>query len=355
MNEQKNDTKRYLKPSDRFVPDIERPIEQQEDVTEQLSLFENITLAHIDKNYMANAKVVKVLTDNPMTELAQTRSTVDVGHNITILVEFTLDTGIELSNNHDFTYFDKAVHDAICTRTEAGDQVFTINTIYRTMHNYDSTRNPTGKRREEIMNSIKKMNQIKVKADLREHAKSYLKKDKKYSHLTDDELDALVPRLKIWNEPLIDFRGIEAEIHGVKVEDAIFLKSEPILYTYSKQLNHVQSIPSELLSLDLNMTVDRIAINSLLLKRVEDMKSRIERSKHKQITTAQRTIRFDRIYEAVAKVRGVEVSDLSAKVKRTKRDDVKSILDSYKEKKYIKDYDPRTDNGQAETKVILSI
>lgn len=354
MNEQKNDTKRYLKPSERFVPEITIPAEQAEITIEQLSLFENITLAHIDRNYMANAKVVRVLTDSPIAELAQSRSEVNVGQNITVLIEFNLDAGIELSTNHDFTYFDKAVFDAICTRSEAGDRVFTVNTIYRTMHNYDSSRNPTDIRRKEIMNSIRKMNQIKVNADMTEHVKSYLKKDKNYSHFTDDEIDNMVKNYKVGNEPLIDYRTVEAQIQGAKTE-AIYLVREPFLYTYSKELNHVQSVPSELLNLNINMTVDRIAINSLLIKRIEDMKSRVERSKSKKISTPQRTIRFDRIYEAVAKVRGVEVSDLSSKVKRNKRDDVKIILDSYKEKRYIAGYETGQDGGQAETKVILNI
>lgn len=354
MTERKNDTKDYLKPSERFVPEIKIPNVQEDITVEQLSLFENITLAHIDKNYMANAKVVNELIDRPITELAQVRQSLDVGQNVTVLVELDLEAGIELSSNHDFTYFDKAVFDAICTRSEAGDRTFTINTIYRTMHNYDSSRNPTDIRREEIMNSIRKMNQIKVSADMTDHVKSYLKKDKDYSHLSDDEIDRMVGFYKIGNEPLIDYRTVEAQIQGAKTE-AIYLVREPFLYTYSKQIRHVMSVPSELLNLNLNMTVDRIAINSLLIKRIEKMKNQKEKSKHKQIAKRWRTIRFDGIYEAVAKVRGVEVADLSPKVKRTKRDDVKNILNSYKEKDYIIDYETTSDNRQAETKVILTI
>lgn len=354
MYEQKNDTKRYLKPSDRFVPEIEPTAKHADIGIEQLSLFENITLATIDKNFMANAKVVNQLVDRPITDLATAMNEIGVGNNVTVLVEFDLDAGIELSNNHDFTYYDKAVFDAICTRYEAGDDIFTVNTIYRTMHNYDSTRNPTDIRRDEIMNSIRKMNQIKVSADLTDHVRGYLKKNKDYSHFSDSELDAIVSYFRLGNEPLIDYRTVEAQIQGTKTE-AIYLVREPYLYTYSKQINHVQSVPSELLNLNINMTTDRTAINALLIRRIGDMKSRIERSKLKKIATKQRTIRFDGIYEAVAKVRGVEVADLSEKVKRTKRNDVKAILDSYKDKKYIVDYEVASDNRQAETKVILTL
>ena len=198
------------------------------------------------------------------------------------------------------------------------------------------------------------MNQIKVSADLTDHVRSYLRKDKAYANFTDDEINKLVDHYKVGNEPLIDYRTVDAQIQGAKTE-AIYLVREPFLYTYSKEINHVQSVPSELLNLNINMTVDRTAINNYLMSRIETMKNQKERSKAKKLGAQWRTIRFDRIYEAVAKVRGVEVTDLTPRVKRNKRDDVKSILNSYKEKKYITSYETAKDNGQAETKVILNI
>lgn len=351
MYEQKNDTKRYLKPSDRFVPEIEPTTKHADIGIEQLSLFENITLATIDKNFMTNAYVVNELVDKPITDLATVINALDVGNNVTVLVEFDLDAGIELSSNHDFTYFDKAVFDAICTRSEAGDRVFSINTIYRTMHNYDSTYKPSQKRYNEIMNSIRKMNQIKVSADLTDHVRSYLKKDKDYSHLSDNELNKLVSYYKIGNEPLIDYRTVEAQIQGVETE-AIYLVREPFLYTYSKAINHVQSVPSDLLDLGIDTTIDRIAINNYLMSRIETMKSQKTRSKTKMLHTKQRTIRYERIYEIIAKIKGRE---LTSKMKRTQREATNEILKQYKKKKYIVDFKPTKDNGRADTKVILNI
>lgn len=352
MNEQKNDTKRYLKPSDRFVPEIEPTIKHADIGVEQLSLFENITLAHIDKNYIANAKVVNDLTRLPISKLTAPAE-VDVGQNVTVLVEFDVEAGIELSSNHDFTYFDKAVFDAICTRYEAGDNVFSIRTIYRTMHNYDSSNNPSDARYNEIMNSIRKMNQIKVSADLTNHVRSYMKKSKEYSHLSDDEIDRMVGFYKIGNEPLIDYRTVEAQIQGADTE-AIYLVREPFLYTYSKAIKHVQSIPSELLRLgnDKRTTTDRTAIIQYLISRIETMKSQKERSRKKMLHTTQRTIRYDRIYEIVEKIRGEK---LSYDVKRTKRAEVNEILRQYKDKGYIRKFDVAKDGGRADTKVILHI
>lgn len=352
MNEQKNDTKRYLKPSDRFVPEIEPTIEHADIGAEQLSLFENITLAHIDKNYIANAKVVNDLARLPISKLT-VPAEVDVGQNVTVLVEFDVEAGIELSSNHDFTYFDKAVFDAICTRYEAGDNVFSIRTIYRTMHNYDSSNNPSDVRYNEIMNSIRKMNQIKVSADLTNHVRSYMKKSKEYSHLSDDEIDRMVGFYKIGNEPLIDYRTVEAQIQGADTE-AIYLVREPFLYTYSKAIKHVQSIPSELLRLgnDKRTTTDRTAIIQYLISRIETMKSQKERSRKKMLHTTQRTIRYDRIYEIVEKIRGEK---LSYDVKRTKRAEVNEILRQYKDKGYIRKFDVAKDGGRADTKVILHI
>ena len=352
MNEQKNDTKRYLKPSDRFVPEIEPTMEHAEIDIEQLSLFENITLAHIDKNYIANAKVVNDITRLPISKLTAPAE-VDVGQNVTVLVEFGIEAGIELSSNHDFTYFDKAVFDAICTRYEAGDKVFSIRTIYRTMHNYDSSNNPSDARHNEIMNSIRKMNQIKVSADLTNHVRSYMKKSKEYSHLSDDEIDRMVGFYKIGNEPLIDYRTVEAQIQGAETE-AIYLVREPFLYTYSKAIKHVQSVPSELLNLGskTRTTTDRTAIIHYLISRIETMKSQKERSRKKVLHTTQRTIRYDRIYEIVEKIRGKK---LSSKVKRTKREEVNEILRQYRDRKYIRNFDIKTDGGQADTKVILDI
>lgn len=353
MNEQKNDTKRYLKPSDRFVPEIEPTAKHAVISIEQLSLFKNITLAHINKNYMTNAKVVKVLTDNSITNLTKTQSEVDVGQNVTVLVDFGIEAGIELSSNHDFTYFDKAVFDAICTRYEAGDNVFSIKTIYRTMHNYDSSNNPSDIRYNEIMNSIRKMNQIKVSADLTNHVRSYMKKSKEYSHLSDDEIDRMVGFYEIGNEPLIDYRTVKAQIQGAETE-AIYLVREPFLYTYSKAIKHVQSIPSELLRLgnDKRTTTDRTAIIQYLISRIETMKSQKERSRKKVLHTTQRTIRYDRIYEIVEKIRGEK---LSYDVKKTKRAEVNEILRQYKDKGYIRKFDVAKDGGRADTKVILHI
>ena len=352
MNEQKNDTKRYLKPSDRFVPEIEPTMEHAEIDIEQLSLFENITLAHIDKNYIANAKVVNDLARLPISKLTAPAE-VDVGQNVTVLIEFGVEAGIELSSNHDFTYFDKAVFDAICTRYEAGDNVFSIRTIYRTMHNYDSSNNPSDARYNEIMNSIRKMNQIKVSADLTNHVRSYMKKSKEYSHLSDDEIDKMVGFYKIGNEPLIDYRTVEAQIQGAETE-AIYLVREPFLYTYSKQIKHVQSVPSELLNLGGNTrtTTDRTAIIHYLISRIETMKSQKERSRKKVLHTTQRTIPYDRIYEIVEKIRGEK---LSYDVKRTKRAEVNEILRQYKDKGYIRKFDVAKDGGRADTKVILHI
>lgn len=352
MNEQKNDTKRYLKPSDRFVPEIETTIEHADIGIEQLSLFENITLAHIDKNYIANAKVVNDLTRLPISKLTAPAE-VDVGQNVTVLIEFGIEAGIELSSNHDFTYFDKAVFDAICTRYEAGDDVFSIRTIYRTMHNYDSSNNPSDARYNEIMNSIRKMNQIKVSADLTNHVRSYMKKSKEYSHLSDDEIDRMVGFYKIGNEPLIDYRTVEAQIQGADTE-AIYLVREPFLYTYSKAIKHVQSVPSELLNLGskTRTTTDRTAIIHYLISRIETMKSQKERSRKKVLHTTQRTIRYDRIYEIVEKIRGKK---LSSKVKRTKREEVNEILRQYVNRKYIRNFKIEKDNGQSDTKVILDI
>lgn len=352
MNEQKNDTKDYLKPSDRFVPEIEPTVEHADIGIEQLSLFENITLAHIDKNYIANAKVVNDLARLPISKLTAPAE-VDVGQNVTVLVEFGVEAGIELSSNHDFTYFDKAVFDAICTRYEAGDNVFSIKTIYRTMHNYDSSNNPSDARYNEIMNSIRKMNQIKVSADLTNHVRSYMKKSKEYSHLSDDEIDRMVGFYKIGNEPLIDYRTVEAQIQGADTE-AIYLVREPFLYTYSKAIKHVQSVPSELLSLasGTKTTIDRTAITHFLISRIETMKSQKERSRKKLLHTKERTIRYDYIYGIVEKVRGEK---LSADVKRTKREEVNKILMQYKDTNYIKNFRIAKDGGRADTKVILDI
>ena len=351
MNEYKNDIEKYLKPSERFVPEIQIPAEPVEHTVEQLSLFQNITLATIDKNFMANAKVVNELMARPITELTEYTSAVDVGQNVTVLIEFDLDAGIELSSNHDFTYFDKAVFDAICTRSEAGDKVFPINTIYRTMHNYDSTYKPSTKRYNEIMNSIRKMNQIKVSADLTDHVRSYLKKDKDYSNLSDNEINKLVGLYKIGNEPLIDYRIVEAQIQGASTE-SIYLVREPFLYTYSKAINHVQSVPSDLLDLGIDTTIDRIAINNYLMSRIETMKSQKTRSKTKLLHTKQRTIRYERIYEIIAKIKGRE---LSSKMKRTQREATNEILKQYKKKKYIAGFKSAKDSGRADTKVILDI
>lgn len=351
MTEHENDTKKYLQPSERFVPEIEPTVEHADIGIEQLSLFENITLATIDKNFMANAKVVNQLVDRPITDLATTMNEIGVGNNVTVLVEFDLDAGIELSSNHDFTYFDKAVFDAICTRSEAGDRVFSINTIYRTMHNYDSTYKPSQKRYNEIMNSIRKMNQIKVSADLTNHVRSYMKKSKEYSHLSDAEIDTMVGFYKIGNEPLIDYRTVEAQIQGATTE-SIYLVREPFLYTYSKAINHVQSVPSDLLDLGIDTTIDRIAINNYLMSRIETMKSQKTRSKTKMLHTKQRTIRYDRIYEIIAKIKGRE---LTSKMKRTQREAANEILKQYEKKKYIAGFKSAKDSGRADTKVILDI
>lgn len=222
------------------------------------------------------------------------------------------------------------------------------------MHNYDSSNNPSDTRYSEIMNSIRKMNQIKVSADLTDHVRSYLKKDKEYSHLSDDEIDKLVGLYKIGNEPLIDYRIVEAQVQGGEKIESIYLVREPFLYTYSKAIKHVQSVPSELLNLGIHTTVDRIAINNYLMSRIETMKSQKQRSKKKLLNTTQRTIRYDRIYEIVEKVKGKK---LSSKMKRTQREATNEILRKYKEKRYIVGFNTDKDNGKgrADTKVILNI
>lgn len=205
--------------------------------------------------------------------------------------------------------FDKSVYNAINSLYEAGQREVTNQMIYRVMKG-DSKARITPKRAEEINNSVHRCagKVIHIKAGQEITIGKYKNIDPEY-----------VGNLLTIEGKIITLNGTRCSCYEIT--------TPPMLYRYAKGKGQIGSCPINILNVPINMTDEVIGIRDYLLEWIMALKN----PKNGQINN-ERT--YEKIYERFI----MDQVDLKDK-KRKIRDQVKKILDHWKDENYITDYE----------------
>ena len=216
--------------------------------------------AHNPKNYvMPNHKIVNAIVKFGGAGYDEIAATKVITKAPEIQTKATLqydDGNIDLPKN--YTQYDRAVLNAICSLHEAGNTHFTAMMVYRVM---------TGKAREirvtpqtiaAVTRSIEKQRRAIVKINGTEE----LKRRK------IEGAESL-----IFDEHILNLRKTQAVINGALVECYSILKT-PILYEYCQYTRQIITVPLKLLDTKtVRNTPDVIAFKEYLLRQIELIKN----------------------------------------------------------------------------------
>jgi len=214
---------------------------------------------------------------------------------------------ISIDGRHEFTAYDRAIHNAVCSLYVAGNEVITPAMVYRAVNGMSETEKVSPQALEAVANSIDKSRFMRLRVDFREEAKA------RGIELDRAEIDA----------NLLEARRVIIKSGGKEI-DGYKIFTTPALYEYSQHTMQILSVPSELLDTKeaTRNTEEMIAIREYLIRRIEVMK-------HDK--TMSNRILYDTIFE--------EVGIAPNKVQKGRmRGYITSVLDLWKEKEYIEDY-----------------
>lgn len=219
------------------------------------------------------------------------------------------------------TSFDREVHDAIITLFSAGETYITSNQVYQVMTgNVKSRTGFSPQMAKRLSDSFNKFMYGKLTIDGRAET------ELGYASF---ERDA----------PIVPAERIKININGNPAECLHLLKA-PTLLEYSQRLNQVARVPIALLSSPGRNTPETISIRGYLIRRIEAMRAGMSKS-----------VKFDTIYKYL------DVAEDNPGIRNKKkkiRDTVFTVLDYFKEERYIKGYET-TKNGKTITGVTISL
>ena len=204
------------------------------------------------------------------------------------------------------TPFDREVHDAITTLfVEGGNDVMSVEMIYRTMIGKPKAR-LAPKQAEAITQSITKMMHTLITIDSSQEAAAYGYDSLKYKG------NLLYAEMAIAS---INNNVIEA-LHVIK---------EPVLYTYASRTNKIGRVSMRVLDTPINKNEETIILQGYLYRRILAM----QHGQNKSI-----------VYDTVYKQLEIEAPSQSAlrKKKADIRNKVKTLLDYWKQEKFIAGY-----------------
>ena len=281
---------------------------------------------------MANTKLTNYTFDNT-TDLSEGEEMIVSSRKsknevtITAKVVSQLDVeGIKITRQ--LSEQDRCVFDAVLTLFVEGQRTFTAKQVYKTYTGLDRM-NPSAI--ENVENSLQKMRATLIDIDWTNHA---------LMNKLDEETAPKQVTVTVGGYllPLEVIRMDEGDTHQIMYR---FIK-EPVYLTYSRLVGQLITIPAEMLKLEsLDMTPERIAIQHYMMRRIEIMKNKRNKSNN-------RTMLFETIFEKC----NLNVSTRQYKAHHVKA--VEKILTEWIERKYIKGYRITT-KGKAKTGVEISL
>lgn len=207
--------------------------------------------------------------------------------------------------------YDRRVYDAVSTLYNAGNNIFSLNQIYKQMCGNDKTCNAKGTQKAKIKASLFKLSRAWIEIDQSQDYAPYIKESAGKIGVT-------------YSGQLLYFDTLACSVNGRHTDDAIRILQEPILFRLAKDRNQIATIPNEMLGVAKSLTPDYLAVENYLI-------SRLARMQNKK-TKSSDHILYSAIYERV----GAEKKD---KMKRKRAiDNAFIILESYQKKGLIQGY-----------------
>lgn len=219
-----------------------------------------------------------------------------------------LDGSVQIKGRRELTAYDREVHDAIITLfVDGGNEYITPQMIYQVM-----TGNPDAylekKQAEAISESITKCMYSRLIIDASEEAKEYGFDSFKY------------------DGNLISGERVTATLNGT-VAECLRILRPPVLYEYANKKNHIGRFDIKLLNSPINKTEEIITLQGYLYRRILSMKGSSNLSKN---------IVYDTVYN---QIEVTAASDGALRKKKSKvRDQVKRVLDYWKQENFIAGY-----------------
>jgi hypothetical protein len=256
-------TLEQLSKSDEFQKELKEYISKHITLPTEASTSEEIKALHsiIPENfYITNNKLSNEITKN----FAQ-KGTISLGvinpnkkGEIVTYNSLTYEgKDISITGRYEFTAYDRAIHNAVCSLYAAGNDIVSPTMIYRAVNGMTETEKVSPQSLEAVKNSLDKSRFMRLKVDYTDEAK-----------------------VRGWNvdktvidSNLLEARGIIVEAGGAKVE-AYKILAIPVLYQYSQRSKQIISIPSGLLDTKeaTRNTEEIISIKEYLIRRIEIMK-----------------------------------------------------------------------------------
>lgn len=213
------------------------------------------------------------------------------------------------------TPFDQTVHNAICSIWEAGNLIFVPEMVYRAMNGLTDSERIVEERGtlEPIIESIEAGRFRLFKVDAEEQIKKYYPSVKK----------------AIYENYFLPLEKTTIILKNGETKEAYRFSSAPPLYEYSKNIKQVISVPIKLLdSRETLKNSPTIAVmREYLIKRISNIKN-------DKASVNNANIKYSTIFANT----GIDESNLSYTQRNRKREQIKKILEHFKNQNFIKSY-----------------
>lgn len=263
-------------------------------------------------------KTMRMFDNNIDQDILETGLEIDVGKNNKPAI-----VTAQLASNEIYDIlpksigvFDKAVLNGVCTIRDAGNVSFTLNELCRVIAGKNRI---TKTLKENVEKSIQKMQTTLLKLDWTAHADL---QHLKYTEIAKNGKTIVLQPVKT-EEAILRIRKETILINCKQSVDGYVLEKTPALWEYAKAVKQIACTNIEMLEVDCNVTPENIVLRNELLTLIEHIK----KNKKWNNTIALQTL-YDRCFETEPK--GTEIARV--------REHIKTMLDSWKRRGYIKDY-----------------
>jgi len=216
---------------------------------------------------------------------------------------------ISITGRHEFTAYDRTVHNAVCSLFVAGNDVISPSMVYRTMNGMSESEYISPQAIKTITNSLDKSRFMRLKINFTKEAQA--------RNLNIEEAEK--------EDYLLNATKVKVKSGGITLE-AYKINKIPMLYQYAQHTKQILSVPLKLLDTKkaTRNTEEIIPIKEYLVRRIEIMK---------YTKGMSNKILYETIFEEV----GIE--NPSRDKSFDLRKGIKAILELWKNEKYIKDFE----------------
>lgn len=216
---------------------------------------------------------------------------------------------ISITGRYEFTAYDRVIHNAVCSLYAAGNDILTPAMIYRAVNGMKETEYVSPQAMEAVKSSVNKSRFMRLVVDFTEEAKA-----------RGMDIEKTIIDSNLLNATVITIKS------GGNNVDAFKIHAIPVLYQYSQRTKQIISIPLALLDTKeaTRNTEEIISIKEYLIRRIEVMKND---------DAMNNKILYDTIFEEIGLKNVIKQKSLVL------RNNIKSILDLWKEKGYIHNFE----------------